>query len=84
MLARGGKTQLAKFDPKKMQDTCLLDISGMFELSQVIPEPNWKQAQNPIRPVARIKRGGSQISPHENKFYLTNVMSTLFNFPLVL
>ena len=40
LLANGGKTQLAKFDPKKISETCLLDISCMFELSQVIPEPN--------------------------------------------
>ena len=40
LLAKGGKTQLAKFEPKKMKETCLLDIFGIFELSHVIPEPN--------------------------------------------
>ena len=40
LLAKGGKTQLAKFAPKKMKETCLLDIFGIFELSHVIPEPN--------------------------------------------
>ena len=40
LLANGGNTQLAKLDPKKISEICLLDISGIFELSQVIPEPN--------------------------------------------
>ena len=43
---------MAKFEPKNIIDTCLLDISGIFEVNQLIPEGNRKQIQNPINAVA--------------------------------
>ena len=43
---------MAKFEPKNIIDTCLLDISGIFEVNQLIPEGNRKQIQDPIKPVA--------------------------------
>ena len=46
---------MAKFEPKNIIDTCLLDISGIFEVNQLIPEGNKKQIQNPIKPVATNK-----------------------------
>ena len=47
--AKNGKTQLAALLPMKTNDTCFK--SGIFLVSQVIPEGNKKQVEKPIRPV---------------------------------
>ena len=55
LLARGGKIQLAKLDPKNIIEICLLDKLGIFDDNQLIPEGNKKQMQRPINPVAKEK-----------------------------
>ena len=51
LLANGGNTQFAKFEPKKTKLTCVLEIL-ILEDNKVIPLGNIGLTDKPIKPVA--------------------------------